>query len=472
MKRRYIIGLAILLFVLPAIGYAADCNTINIPNVMPNKIGTIRAALLNYQQGGVYGICFNMEQPLELNSNIFDTPFLLSIPNVESHDVYIKGLQLRNDDEFPVMHELFKVQHSGSGNVVLEEFDIRDIKKGLLFEGTGKIALNSSKVAGDSAKSGACIDVKSPGAVLSAVQASSCHEGVKVDANGVIIKDKSAIASNHLGVHVASGITGTDVKSSLVYANNDDDASTLVRHDGIRIDDGAMNEVVFYDVVDDEPVPLLDETKDIQYEGRPAYMLLDIPENKKGKVEFYISRPEDCSLPDGVVAYEQNCALVETMTNPIEITAATLAQGPVQTTIPPQYLSKPIVVVFSDDERGTAGISRQFSVSEGGVVAFVANPYDIPTSGGVVDTGASGSSDDEEEQTTGANSMGGEGAMTEGGGGIISAAGAAGGCGGGSSLMGLAWHDASLGGILWCLLLALGAIASVRVVQVKVRRKQ
>ena len=145
-----------------------------------------------------------------------------------------------------------------------------------------------------------------------------------------------------------------------------------------------------------------------------------------------------------------------------------------QATIPSQYLSKPIVVVFSDDERGTAGISRQFSVSEGGVVAFVANPYDIPTSGGVTDMGTSGSSDDDDSDntTTGASSMGGEGAMAEGGSGIIGAANAAGGCGGGSSLMGLAWHDASLGGILWCLLLALGSIASMRMVQVKVRRKQ
>ncbi|MFA5186496.1 MAG: RHS repeat-associated core domain-containing protein [Patescibacteria group bacterium] len=62
--------------------------------------------------------------------------------------------------------------------------------------------------------------------------------------------------------------------------------------------------------------------------------------------------------------------------------------------------------------------------------------------------------------------------LADDGSGIIGAANAAGGCGGGSSLMGLAWHDASLGGILWCILIAVSAIAAARMVQVKVRRKQ
>ncbi|MFA5186484.1 MAG: hypothetical protein WC551_08415 [Patescibacteria group bacterium] len=484
MKRAIIIAVVAVILSIPLTSSAQTCSSpININALLPSmRLNAVKNALLNYAshpEGDHYELCFIMDE-MELTSTQLGTSFKLETVPAETKDVYVTGFKIKSNSSDPINVPIFVADNQGTGTVYLKNIAFSNVKNGLKLEGTGKVEVgsyndNKTVITGDSAKSGACIDVKSPGAVLSGVQASSCHEGVKVDADNVMVKDESVVMGNHIGIHVLSGRKVASVEKSKIYFNDDGDSASLLRNDGIRLDDPPMHEIVFYDVVSNELVDISDGEDPIEYKGRNAYMLLNIPEGKTGKVEFYVSEDAGCGLGVESHANGQPCALVGGMTNPVSVASTDLSQGPIDVTLPPEYYDKNLVALYSDPERGTAGISRQFKLSDQGVVAFVANPYDIPTSGGAVDAGTTGSSDDDDDSdsaTTGASSMGGEGAMAEGGSGIIGAANAAGGCGGGSSLMGLAWHDASLGGILWCLLLALGSIASMRMVQVKVRRKQ
>jgi len=472
MKMRLILALGLLLLILPSVSIAQTCgpaNTIDLGAFLPNQQDNqLQLALTNYAsypEGGNYALCFVMPQ-LDISAADDVKSFTLTVGAAEAKNIYIVGVDLIKNNDLVSDTPLFTVVHSGTGTVYLKDVQLSNVKNGLSLSGTGKIELSTRSdekvvVTGDSSKSGTCIDVKSPAAVLSAVEASSCHEGVKVDASDVKIKDSSRIYSNHLGVHALAGRARTSIKGSLVYANDDGNPSTLLREDGVRIDGGVMNEVVFYDMVNNEPTPLLDGDDQINYSNGVAYMLLDIPAGQSGTVELYYSKGDDCGLPEGMAPAKQPCGVLTGITNPVTVSAAELNGAMKMIHLPPQYYSKSIVAVYEDPVRGTAGISREFTGPE--IVAFVANPYDIPTTGGAVDTGDSG--DDEED--SGGNSMGGEGATTEGGGGIISAAGAAGGCGGGASLMGLAWSDASVGGILWCMGLAVATIASLRLVTAK-----
>ena len=475
MKKRYTIGLAILMLILPAVGNAADCNNVDIPGFLSpvQKIQKVRDALSDYAQGGIYGICFQMDSSLKVSATA--APFELIIPSSETKNVYVKGLKIENSETSPIMENLLKVKHSGSGEVVFEDFDFQNIRKGLLLEGAGKVFIKSSKFSGEASKYGPCVEVQTGGALLDGIDVSMCAAGISVKANNVKINNSKSW-ENKIGVNIASGIVGTDIQKTQIYGNDDGDPLTSRAADGIRIEDKAPHALAFYDLVDGEPVPVDENSESVELTGKDVNVLVPIPagDTASARVEFYFSGGTSCGAVTSTSG-QAACYVGEGISNPVEFNAATLEKGKISIEVPPEHYDKAIVAIYTDPELGTAGISQRFNVKSGGVVAFVANPYDIPTSGGAVDTGTSGSSDDDDDSdsaTTGASSMGGEGAMAEGGGGIISAAGAAGGCGGGSSLMGLAWHDASLGGILWCLLLALGSIASMRMVQVKVRRKQ
>ncbi|MBN1283204.1 MAG: hypothetical protein JXA24_05455 [Proteobacteria bacterium] len=405
------------------------------------------------------------------------TGFTLNVEAAIANDIYITGLKLAKADALLSSDPLLAINHYGAGTIHLKDTQLSNVKNGLKMTGLGKIELGAYDdkgvvVTGDSTKSGSCIDVKSKNAVLSGVQASGCHEGVKIDAVGVEVKGGSIIRSNHLGVHVMSENNRPVIQGSSIYNNKDPAGTDLLRNYGVKIEGSVMHELVFYKMEENEPVPLLDGEDIIEYKDSPAYVLIDVPEGNSGKVEFFLSMDDEASATcSGLTAYKQSCSSVGGMTNPVTISSGMLDLGPVEITLSPQVLNKTLIAMYNDSEKGSAGISRQFSFSAsptgGGVVAFVANPYDIPTTGGATDVPVG---DDEEEG--GGSSMGGDGVTTEGGGGIIGAAGAASGCGGGASLMGLAWHDASAGGIAWCILIALSAIGAMRLVHAPIKRRR
>jgi len=479
MKRTLSIAIAIFFLLLPGVSRAQACNTVDIDSDIMSKSAMITAiedALSDYQQGGVYGICFDMhDEALLLGAADISSSFLLEIPEGESHDVYIEGLMLDNYTANPVSHEFIKVVNNGSGTVTIDNISLSDIKNGLLLEGGGKTEVKSSTIAGDTSKSGNCIEIASAGAVLNGVQASGCGDGVKVDADDVSITNGSVIKGHKIGVHIMSGAEKTDVSGSLIYYNDDGDDGNLRRFDGIRIEDDALHEIVFYDIVDDEPVPLLEGENIIEYEAGPAYLLMDIPDGKTGVVEFFISEEDEEGGCDAVYSFKQACTNLDGMTNPVSIKSSVMAYGPVRVTIPPEHLDKTVVAVYTDPDRGTAGISRQFSLSEnsGGVVAFVSSPYDIPTTSGLAGDDAAPSMP-EEEDDGGGSGIGGDGIGTEGGDGVIEAAGGvAGGCGGGgASLAGDSFRTVALLMDLWWNLLLVGVILGVRKAFVRVRDKR
>ena len=139
MKKRYVVLILFSLLLVPRLSLAEPCNTVVISSAMPKfmQISTIRNALLGYEQGGVYGMCFQMDDPIELNSADFTESFKIELPAGETHNVYVNGLKVIISGD-PVEHEIFKVNHAGSGMLIIEEFDFKDIKKGLLLKGTGK----------------------------------------------------------------------------------------------------------------------------------------------------------------------------------------------------------------------------------------------------------------------------------------------------------------------------------------------
>jgi hypothetical protein len=437
---------------------------------MPNKIATIRAALLNYEQGGVYGICFNMDEPLELNSTEFDTPFILNIPGGETHNVYIKGLELRNDDAFPVMHEMFKVQHDGSGTVVLDSFDLKDVKNGLLLEGSGKTEVRSSTIAGDASKSGVCVEIKSNGAVVRGGEISSCAEGVVIEADDVLIgaanhehfdADRNSIHDNVIGLHVVSG-AHNKFGYNLIYDNKPSLVPEGTAEDAILVEFEANEDLIPLEVV--------------YYEYEGENYAINCQRDESGVVVSRSMRFEAPQTGGSVSLYQ-----VFINNQPIKyLTTCTLddAGDCSLDDLPPD-----VVTQFTDTECGIeeflinaiyTGTSSTELMSKAalfdGWVAFVSSPYDIPTTSGLAgDDGAS--SMPEEDDDGGGSSMGGDGVGTEGGSGVIEAAGGvAGGCGGGASLAGDSFRTAALLMDLWWNLLLVGVILGLRKAYARVHR--
>ena len=482
MKRAIIIAVVAVILSIPLTSSAQTCSSpININAFLPSmRLNAVKSALLGYAshpEGDHYELCFIMDE-MELTSTQLGTSFKLETLPAETKDVYVTGLKIKSNSGDPINIPIFVADNQGTGTIYLKNITLSNVKNGLQLAGTGKIEVGSyndakTVITGGSTKSGSCIDVKSPGAVLSGVQASSCHEGVKVDADAVGIKDKSIIKGNKIGVHILSGREGTAINGSKIYYNDDGNPLTIKREDGIRMDDGVMHEIVFYDVIDNEPVPILDGDDIIEYNDRKAYLLVDLSEGKTGSVEFFLSEEGDCGLDPSESSFKQVCGDVTGVTNPVSLNASNLSAGPMEVTLPPSYYGKALVAVYNDSERGTAGISHQFELNSGsnGVVAFVANPYDIPTSGGAVDTGTSGSSDDDDEQTTSGSGMDGVNTAGEGSS-LIDAAGGPSGCGGGASIMALSWRDSSIAGVLWFLIVISAAIASLRLVRVHFKHRQ
>ncbi len=381
-------------------------------------------------KNGRYEVCIQMVPHL-VPVFAADAAIIVKPANL---DIVVVGLNLMRNNTLE--KPLVIVRNTGTKNVEVRNLTLALVKNGMVIDGTGPVAITASTVEGDITKSGTCVDVKAPNAIISGVTVSSCNIGVLVWANGVQIKDKSVIKQNKVGVEFEEGIKGSVVTEALVYLNDDGDDSNLQWGDGIRLlndDDPYAFELaehkplrpVYYDVEGVDAVPVDDDptiTTPYVFKGRNANILVDdLKEYFKTstntvEVRFFNSQDGEC----GEESFGQSCAYTA-LGAPLAVTisAANFDEGkPVTVAIPDEFADKALAVLYSDSEMGTLGFSRPFKVSPGGVVAFVATPYDIPTTSGE-------SADDagSDEGNTAGDSMGGN-TMSEGGGdGLIEAAG-------------------------------------------------
>jgi hypothetical protein len=431
MKRTALV-LTVLIVLVPSTGVAQLCvNPISVKSTDSRlaRINTIKNALASpcakLIDQDTCEICFvgDMANIPMTAATIWNTAlpngFQLQIASTETREIQIKGLKLRNDSVEPLANTFLSVTNAGTGIVKLNDVSFVDVKDGLSLQGSGPIELRSSTITGDAAKSGACVAVASPSALLDHVDVSNCGDGVRVDADNVRIANESSIHGNKIGVHILQGRIGTKIDSSLVYGNDDLDVSTPMKDDGIRIDGGVMHEAVLYDVVGNDAVPVPDDNQPYDYQDRKPYILLDLPKGQKGAIEFYLSSETECGLPALVRSKNQTCAVVKAGTPPvatrIEVDQAQLETDKiVDVALPDELKNKRVVTVYTDPQQGTAGISRQF-VFGTGIVAVIAVPEDIPLSmpGFTDPTDDGGTTDDPASPTDGTGTSTGTSGVSE-----------------------------------------------------------
>ena len=330
-------------------------------------------------------------------------PTQLALTKKDDKDVHIIGLKVTSAmDAAPL-----SITHDGEeGSVIIRDLEITNANEGLALASSGTpaagaIQIIDSTITGED-KVGNGITITSPGTRLNNVTVTNCNEGVRVSANNVQIAD-SRIFTNKIGVHVTSGITGTDFNQSLIYANNDGLDETVPRFDGVRME-GVISDLRFFEVVDEEPVffEADEETVTFDNEQRMARILLPEGHGYDGRVEIYFAEKDACKDGDDdpmPLPLGQPCKIIEDLST--DITYEVLAEGEgVQTELPANYMDKEIVAIYTSTESGSTAISQKFKVASGeagdlGVVAFVQTPYDIPTpGGGATDSAELGSGDD------------------------------------------------------------------------------
>jgi hypothetical protein len=499
MKKLIIILTVTGLLALPSIGLAQTCSKTVIPALVSagSRLNLIKTALQDYSICPTapgyscppspptthYAVCFIMD-PLMVNATDLGSAITIQTGGSETKDVYVKDLKIENDGGDPVGIPLLLATNMGTGKIILQDILLEGAKKGIILASdpvkNGGIELKDSVIEGDGLKEDACVAIGAEGAVLDNVQTSMCGNGALVSSNQVKIKN-SKIWDNKIGVEIGTGIVGTDIESSLIYSN-DDEVTTgpddRQRYDGVKIVDGAAHQALFYAIINNEPEVIPDNSDSaINYGVSPAYILLNfsIGQVDPSRIEILTSHPELCGLPPLTDTRFQPCGPVMADGSPIKmnISPAELEGGPKQVVVPPEYRTKDLVVMYSDPGEGTAGISRRFTWSDvaGGVVAFVSNPYDIPTSGGASETELASGGDEEIEQG-GGNELEGGGISGEGGGSSILSA-SSGGCGGGgASLANNSFRHVVFSFNVWWILLALALFGALRFAHVKVSERR
>ncbi|MFA4973429.1 MAG: hypothetical protein WC683_12495 [bacterium] len=457
MKRAIVIAVVAVILSIPLTSSAQTCSsTISLGGSIPIKISTIRTALSNYSSyavGDHYELCFENNEVV-VNTTFFTSEFLIVTNAGESKDVYIVGLNIRNDSDNPVNIPILVTDNKGTGKIILKDIALKDVKNGVVLGGAGKTEIKSSKIAGDASKSGVCVEVKSNGAMVQSSEISGCGEGVSIAANDVLVgatsheqvsTDKNSIHDNVLGLHVVSG-KGNKFGYNLIYDNKPPLASEGAANDAILIEPGANEDLI----------PL--ET--VLYEEEGKEYALRCERDASGNVikrEIYFNAPQtdgiatiyESDLNKQIKKYLTKCVIgadgiciIDSLPSEVmalipasdcgiqEYHISAIFTGTGSTELPSDYMEMDgIAVIMAPVETG---------------------PVDMPT--GVTDSGG----DDDYTTEDGANSMGGEGGM-------ISASGVASGCGGGgASLANDSFRSVVLDFNAWWVLLALSIVGAMR----------
>lgn len=454
MKRRLVVILTLVLMMVPNVVLAAMCSDpthlINIDGI-PNrllKIQKINTSLSNdttngyckfkNAQDGSCEVCFQMSAPLVMMNTDATKSFAMAIPATEKRGVYVSGLKLSRDNAMVSALPLMNVSNAGEKPLIVNNVKLENVKDGIVFNGPGPLEMTSSTITGDTNKSGACIDVKVNNAVLNGVSVSSCAVGVKVEADNVVVQSivdgqgrvtmLSTIKENKVGVSIGN-YSGTQIISSLIYRNDDGVDTNLSRTDGIRIDGGVSGfEPVLFERSNGKMVEIPDADDVYEFKGKTAYVLLSASDKQLATVEMFVSQDGEC----GAKGRGQSCGFFSTVVpvvpTRLSVDPEKLPTGPndppLQIELPPSVSNKAIVITYTDQTLGTSGFSHAFTMQDGGIVAFVANPYDIPTTSGESDDSGGSQSSGGNESSMGAEN----GAAAEGvGDSLVSEAGAVGG---------------------------------------------
>lgn len=495
-----LIAAVILLF--PSVGSAElltdVCDTSNTLNILSlptwTRATTVRNLLQNYNsglteyaaydKGSHYAICFSSgPDPWMVSQSDLGT-LLLAITADTTKDVYIIGLRIKSNPLDPITTEFLVTENAGGHNLVLRSLEFKNVKKGIRLSGAENTHLLNSVIEGDDSKvvNNDCIKIDAENALLDNVQASKCATGILVKADNVKIKN-SKIWDNKIGIKISTKIeegiervvAGTDIESTKVYSNNDGDPSTMKRTDGIRIEDGISHEPIFLKTIEEEPIPVDEGESILSYNNETPYIYVNLPPGKTGRIDFYYSADGDCELSPGEYALNQACSLVMYEGSHMQknLDGSELDEGPVYMEIPPAQLGKTLSAIYIDPDLGTSGITRQFSIMESsdrGIVAFVSNPYDIPTTGGATEAELEAGAESEIQEDTGGDQITVGGGAIEGGGAIVSRSAGCG--GGGGSLTNNSFRNIVVTFNAWWVLLALSLAGAMRLATKKARTRK
>ena len=250
--------LTTLLIMMPSISFAESPCTVQSVKFeswdshaqqIAKVINALKSEPLISAITGRYEICFAdpSVKMLEIkNEDIrggFDGTFSLDTSSLDtSIPIDVIGLKLKRSDDLLLGNKPFlSIPTVANVVIALKDLELSNVINGIDISGFGTVTIVSSTVgasivSGDSAKSGACVSIKSSAAKLDGVKVDSCATGILVGAPNVKITN-SEISDNGTGVKIASGILGTELLTDKIFDNVE----------GIVFADGQPNELVFFD---------------------------------------------------------------------------------------------------------------------------------------------------------------------------------------------------------------------------------
>lgn len=273
----------------------SDENTVDLSSAdmsLTEKQNVLADAFLNYSSYCSSAttsceICFlTPQEGLTVNKGF-------SIVVNVAQDVNFYGVRLVKAADKIFNEPLITVTNNGTSKVAIKDFKLSNVKNALLLSGTGPIEINNAIITGDANKSGACVDIQSPSAVVKSSDISSCNEGIRISSNGNLIgadlaanyeSQKNLIHNNVTGIHVVGG-TGNKFAYNSIFENKIGDTETSMQ--GILIDAGSNDGLVSPTLIladQDEKLGLTCE-RDSANRIISRYLSFEIP--AKGQIDIY-----------------------------------------------------------------------------------------------------------------------------------------------------------------------------------------
>lgn len=135
----------------------------------------------DYLYNGAYYLCLDLKSDVPMLSSS------LIFQKKNNSPVYIVGLNIQADSNIATTIPLFSITNDKAGTVYVKNINLSSVKSGLSLTGTGsgKIVIENSIITGTGSSTGACVDIRSNGAVIKGNILSNCGYGIKLAAEGV-----------------------------------------------------------------------------------------------------------------------------------------------------------------------------------------------------------------------------------------------------------------------------------------------
>jgi hypothetical protein len=354
--------------------------------------------------------------------------------------------------------------------VAIQTSEISSCDEGIRIAGTDAL------VEGGSVRdSNFCINIVADDAKVRGVEISGCGEGIGIEANNALIgaadhanaikphSDMNDIHDNVMGLHVVSG-QYNKFGFNLIHHNRPQSSIVGTAGDAITIEDNS-----------NENLPPLEA---ILYKEEGVQYALKCVRDKNGSVigrSLLFNVPQSAGLisvfavkkDSQPMQYIASCAVKdEGVCDITNLSADVLQMIPEGKCGLDDYYINAIFTGTSSTE-----LMTEFEILDG-VVAFVSNPYDIPTTGGASDVDiASGVDEEISEESASENSIGAGGAAIEGSGAALASA--ASGCGGGgASLANNSFRTVVFSFNAWWVILILALAGTTRLAAVRIRSRR